>query len=167
MLRKKTRRWRTSLDFIIGSRALWGSPSSDSRNIGNECSLWWIYKPRQPSNSSCKQGKSTTIRTSSTINDTMSSDWDPSTSRQWSNNKYTITCLQGEVGWTIVKAYDFKQVSSTWNRHNNSQWTMNRGESNRRGSDVVPSSTHGLIQRISLWDFQLDRPKIGLGDGAI
>ena len=44
----KTRRWRTALALIIGSCALWGSPSLDSRNIGNECSLCWRYKQRQP-----------------------------------------------------------------------------------------------------------------------
>ena len=38
---------------------------------------------------------------------------------------------------------------------------------NRSGAGVAPSSSHGLLQRISLWDSQLERPKIGLGDGAI
>ena len=34
--------------------------------------------------------------------------------------KYTITCLQDKVGWTIVKGYSLKQVSSAWKRQNNS-----------------------------------------------
>ena len=84
----------------------------------------------------------------------MSSDWEPSTSRQWSNNKYTITCLQGEVGWTIVKGYSFKQVSSTFKRQKNSQWTINRS-----GAGVDPSSTYLFPPRIALLDLQLERPK--------
>ena len=31
---------------------------------------------------------------------------------------------------------------------------------------MAPSSTHELLQRIFLWDFQLERPKIGLGGGV-
>ena len=38
---------------------------------------------------------------------------------------------------------------------------------NRIGACVAPSITHGLLQSISLWDLQLGRPKIGLGDGYI
>ena len=38
---------------------------------------------------------------------------------------------------------------------------------NRRGAGVAPSRTHGLLHRIALWDLQLERPKIGIGDGAI
>ena len=93
------------------------------------------------SNSSCKQKHSTPRRTSHNINDTMSSDWEPSTSRQWSNNKYTITCLQGEVGWTIFKGYSLKQVSSTWKSHNNSQWKMNREKS----TEAVPVWLHQAL----------------------
>ena len=47
--------------------------------------------------------------------------------------------------------------------------TMNNQQkkSNKSGDGVAPSSTHGLLQRIALWDLQLESPKIGLGDGAI
>ena len=38
---------------------------------------------------------------------------------------------------------------------------------NKHGAGMAPSSTHGLLQRIALWDLQLESPKIGLGDGAI
>ena len=31
---------------------------------------------------------------------------------------------------------------------------MNRGISNKSGAGVAPSSTHGLLQRIALWDSQ-------------
>ena len=41
-----------------------------------------IKKP-QPSNSSCKPKHSTPRRTSRTMNNMISSDWEPSTSRQW------------------------------------------------------------------------------------
>ena len=39
--------------------------------------------------------------------------------------------------------------------------------SNKSGAGVAPSSTHGLLKRIAMWDLQLERPKIGLGDVAI
>ena len=47
--------------------------------------------------------------------------------------------------------------------------TMNNQpvKSNKIGASVAPSSTHKLLQRIALWGLQLERPKIGLGDGAI
>ena len=32
-------------------------------------------------------------------------------------------------------------------------------KSNRSGAGVAPSSTHGLLQRIALWDLQLEKPK--------
>ena len=89
------------------------------------CLLWWRYKQRQPPNSYFEKKHWTPRRTSHTINDMISRNWETSTSRQWSNNKYTITRLQGEVGWTIVKGYSLKQVSSTFNRHKNSQWRIN------------------------------------------
>ena len=38
---------------------------------------------------------------------------------------------------------------------------------NKSGAGVDPSSTHELIQRISLLDLKLESPKIGLGDGSI
>ena len=155
----KKRRWNIAWDLIIGSLVWWGSPSSDSKHIVNKCLLWWRYKQRQPLNISSKQKHSTPIRTSRTINDTISSDWETSTSRQWSNNKYTITCLQGDVGWTVVNGYILKQVSSPLNRHTKSQWTINQEKGNRSGAGVAPSSTHGLLQRIDLWDLQLERPK--------
>ena len=40
-------------------------------------------------------------------------------------------------------------------------------KSNRSGADVDPSSTHWLLQRIALWELQLESPKISLGGGAI
>ena len=47
--------------------------------------------------------------------------------------------------------------------------TMNNEleKSNRSGAGVALSSTYGFPPRISLWDLELERPKIGLGDGAI
>ena len=89
-------------------------------------------KKHQHLNISCKQKHSTPRRTSHTINDTMSSDWEPSISRQLSNNKYTTMCLQDEVGCTVVKGYSLKQVSSTWKRQNNSQKTINQRKKQKR-----------------------------------
>ena len=39
--------------------------------------------------------------------------------------------------------------------------TMNNRQkkSNRSGAGVAPSSTHGLLKRIAMWDLQLERPK--------
>ena len=47
--------------------------------------------------------------------------------------------------------------------------TMNNQlkKSNRSGAGVAPSSTHGLPQRIALWDLQLERPKNRPWDGNI
>ena len=33
------------------------------------------------------------------------------------------------------------------------------GKSNKGGAGLDPSSTHELLQRIALWDLQLERPK--------
>ena len=43
--------------------------------------------------------------------------------------------------------------------------TMNNQQkkSNKSGAGVAPSSPHELLQKIALWDLQLERPKIGLG----
>ena len=38
---------------------------------------------------------------------------------------------------------------------------------NISGAVVAPSSTLELVQNISLWDLQCERPKNGFGDGAI
>ena len=38
---------------------------------------------------------------------------------------------------------------------------------NKSGASVAPLINQKLIQRIALWDLQLERPKIDLGDGAI
>ena len=141
MLRQKTRRWRIAQAQTIGYCALWGSPSLDSIHIGNKCSIWWRYKQPKHSNSSCNLKHPTPRRTSHTINDTMSSDWEPSTSRQWWNNKYMITCLQGEVVWTIVQGYSFKQVSSTRKRRKNSPWTIKK----KKATKAVPVWLHQAL----------------------
>ena len=151
--------WVFLLARTVRRLALFVSPSNQTLVSNMSWIRRWRFPQRQPSNSSCKQKHSTPRRTSHNINDTMSSDWEPSTSRQWSNNKYKITCLQGKVGWTIVKWYSLKQISSTRKRHKNSQWTINRKEINKSGAGVAPSSTHRLLQIIALWDLQCKRPK--------
>ena len=81
--------------------------------------------------------------------------------------KSTRTCLQGEVGWTIVQGCSFKQVSSTRKRQKNSSQEVNWKRSKRSGAGVAPSNTYEFPPRIALWDLQLERQKKGLGDGAI
>ena len=61
---KKTRRWRIAQALIIGYHVLWGYSSSDSRHVGNKCSIWWRYKQFKQAHSnnwSCWQTKKTII----------------------------------------------------------------------------------------------------------
>ena len=64
---------------------------------------------------------------------------------------------------------DIQFETSLINMEEAQELTMNNEpkKSNRSGVGGAPSSTHGLLQRISLWGLQLERPKICLGDGAI
>ena len=73
------------------------------------------------------QSKTLNSKKNHTINDMMWKDWEPYTSRQWKNNKFTITYLQGEVWWTIVQGYSFKQVSSTRKKKKHSPWKIYQG----------------------------------------
>ena len=143
----------------MGSLVWWEYPSLGSRHTGNKCSFWWRSKQPQTSNSTCNPKHSTTIIKNHTISNTMINYWELSTSRQWWNNKFTRTFLQGEVGWTIVQGYSFKQVSSTWKRKNKLPREINQKRGNKSGAGVAPSSTYELPQRIALCDLQLESPK--------
>ena len=68
---------------------------------------------------------------------------------------------------------DYSQVikfqTSLINMEEAQELTMNNQprKINIIGAGVAPSSTYGFPPRIALWDLQLERPKIGIGDGAI
>ena len=70
-------------------------------------------------------------------------------------------------GMDYIKGIQFQ--TSLINMEEAQELTTNNQpkKSNRSGAGVALSSNYGLPPKIALWDLQLERPKIGLGDGAI
>ena len=66
--------------------------------------------------------------------------------------------LESQIGMDYIQGIQFE--TSIINMEEAQELIMNNQlkKSNKSGAGVAPSSTHELLQRISLWDLQLERP---------
>ena len=79
--------------------------------------------------------------------------WEPSTKRKLQNSKYTRTYLHGEVIWITDQECALKQVLSPWKNQKHPPQEVNqknRIRNNKIGTNMDPSSTYELTQRITM-----------------